>query len=537
MVGLSLSAGRRQGSGAAGLACAFACVGALSAYAQPARAAEDAPVATAPAEQRFVLMGLTIDGVTAYPMKELAPLYADQLTREVALADLVAIAQKITDKYRADGYFLARAVVPPQGPTPGLARIVVDEGYVGDIRVDGAAAPAVKRLLGGVTEHKPLKLSELDRRLTLATDLPGLKLKSQLEPVIDDPARHVLVVHADVRRLTGSIYLDNRGTETAGPWQAYGRLAVNSAMQAGDQLGVSLFTVPEDPKEFSQLELSYGMPLPTGGSLRTSASAGRARDPSANLSGVLGNENRAASLRVSHPLSRGRKHAVWAQLAFDANHVEQDLKTGAGYADDLRVVRAAVVAQRQGPGRSSEGFLQFSQGLDVLGATDRPTVRLSRWDADGQFWKVNAHASHYRDLGHIAGLFVAADGQFTDDTLLASEEFAVGANPYGRAYNYAEIAGESGVAGLVELRVGWDPKLAPLTFFQAYAFADAGQVWRRNAWPGWKDSALASAGAGVRLTVSRRATFRLEAARPLTRTPWAAGDKDWRLFASLNAGF
>ena len=113
----------------------------------------------------------------------------------------------------------------------------------------------------------------------------------------------------------------------------------------------------------------------------------------------------------------------------------------------------------------------------------------------------------------------------------------MGANPYGRAYNYAEIAGESGVAGQVEVRLGWDPRLRPLTFFQAYAFADAGQVWRRRAWPGWKDSALASAGAGLRLTVSRRATLRLEAARPLTRTPWTTGDKDWRGFVSLNAGF
>lgn len=479
-------------------------------------------------------MGLTIDGVTAYPLKDLAPLYADQLTREVTMADLARIAQAITDKYRADGYFLARATIPPQNGS-GIVRLRVYEGYISEVKVDGGAAPAVRRMLDGLTDSQPLRLSELDRRLTLAADLPGVRLKSQLEPVMDDPARHLLAVKADVRRLTASIYADNRGTETAGPWQVYGRLGLNSAIAAGDQLGLSVLTVPEDPKEFSQAELSYAYPLKTGGTVRAAASVAEARDPSANLGGVVGNANSAAGLRVSHPLSRGRKHALWAALAFDANHVEQIGPYG--YTDDLRVIRASLYGERQGTGRNTTGFVQLSRGLDVMGATDTVSTGNSRWDADGQFWKLNAHASHYNDLGKHAGVYASVDGQYAGDPLLGSEEFAVGANPYGRAYNYAEITGESGLGGLVEFRWGWDPKLRPLSFVQLYAFADAAQVWRRNAAPGWGSASLASAGVGGRLTISQRATLRLEAARPLTRTPWATGDKDWRLFASLNAGF
>src|SRR3546814_9446356 len=44
---------------------------------------------------------LTIDGVSVYPLRDLAPLYADYLVREVSTQDLVTIAQRITDKYRA----------------------------------------------------------------------------------------------------------------------------------------------------------------------------------------------------------------------------------------------------------------------------------------------------------------------------------------------------------------------------------------------------------------------------------------------------
>jgi hemolysin activation/secretion protein len=524
-------------SAALGLgACAALATPAMAAAATPAKALTP-KTCDAAGEPCFVLMALTIDGVTAYPLKALAPLYADHLTREVSMTDLARIAQAITDKYRADGYFLARAVVPPQDGPEGIVRLVVYEGHVSALQVDGAAAPAVRALLEGVTDARPLKLADLDRRLTLATDRPGLKLKSHLEPVLDDPAQHRLVVQADRQPLTGSLYADNRGTESAGPWQVYGRLAANSALVAGDQAAVSLLTVPQDPKEFSQGELSYLFPLATGGSLGVRTSAARARDASANLGQVVGNENRAGGLRLSHPLSRGRKHALWAALAFDASQVVQDWGLAGGYEDNLRVVRASLFALRQEDGRTTTAFAQVSRGLDVLGASDNPGRTRSRWDADGQFWKIQAHGSHYRDLGRRAGVYVQADAQWSPDPLLASEEFAAGALPYGRAYNYAEIAGENGAGGLVEMRYGFDPRSAALSFFQVYGFADAAKVWRKNAAPGFDSAALASAGVGTRLTFNRRVTLRIEAARPLTRTPYVTRDKDWRAFVSLTAGF
>jgi hemolysin activation/secretion protein len=519
----------------AALAVALPLAGAGQAHAEP-QAAIPPERCAATSEACFVLMALTIDGVSAYPLKDLAPLYADYLTREVSMTDLARIAQAITDKYRADGYFLARAVVPAQSGPEGIVRIVVYEGHVSQMQVSGRASGAVRVLLDGITDARPLRLTDLDRRLTLATDRPGLKLKSQLEPVLEDPAQHRLLVEADRQLLTGSFYLDNRGTESAGPWQAYGRIAANSTFTGGDQLAASMLTVPEDPEEFTQGEISYLYPLRTGGSLTARASMARAQDGSSNLGSVFGNENRAVNLRLTHPLSRGRSHAVWGAVGFDATQVEQDWGSIGGYEDNLRVLRASVLANRQGPGRATTAFAQISRGLDVLGATDNPGPGRSRWNADGQFWKLNLHGSHYRDLGRRAGVYLQADAQWSPDPLLASEEFAAGALPYGRAYNYAEIAGESGAGGLLELRYGFDPKARPLSFFQVYAFADAAKVWRKDAPAGFKSAALSSAGVGTRLTFNK-ATLRLEAAKPLTRTPYAAGDKEWRAFVALSAAF
>lgn len=484
-----------------------------------------------------MLTALTIDGVTAYPQRAFAPLYDQHLAREVGMADLVGVAAAITDKYRADGFFLTRAVVPPMSADPGSARLRVYEGYIGAVVVTGPASAAVERLLRPLETRKPLRLADLDRRLALATDLPGVRISSRLEPDLDDPARHRLVVETQLRPVSATLYADNRGSEAAGPWQVYGRGALNSALASGDQLALSVLSVPEDPGEFTQLEATYALPLPGGGRLRGAISASRSSDSGAASNTWLGNESRAGGLRASFPLRRGRDHALWLSGGLDLRHVEQNWLGAGRFKEDLSVLRISAHGDRSGPAGVSTVLAQVSAGIDAFGATDAPTWRQSRWDADGQFVKVSLQGSHYRDLGSKAGIYLATDAQWSPDALLASEEFAVGALPYGRAYNYGEISGDSGLAGLVELRLGWAMKRKPLTFFQTYGFLDGAKVWNRNAAPGWRSAALSSAGVGVRLKFSDRLSLRIEAAKPLTRIPYAQGDKDWRAFASLSAGF
>jgi hemolysin activation/secretion protein len=526
-----MTTGRRKfGSWLGALAMIAATISGEPLRAQPADSC------AAPDASCSVLTGLTIDGVSAYPLKDLAPLYADYLAREVSTDDLVRIAQSITDKYRADGYFLSRAVVPQQ-PGGGQARIRVYEGYIGEVEVTGDATPALESLLAGLAERRPLRLADLERRLTLSTDLPGIRTRSSIEPVLDDPARHRLVVSAGLRPWTGSLYVDNRGTRAVGPVQANARIGRNSLLRAGDQLALSVLTVPSDPGEFVLGELSYGAALPGGARLRAAASASRSRQGTDPFNNTVGNESQAASLRLAYPLVRGRKHSLWAAVMVDARHVEQAFVGGGRYADDLRVARASLQTTHGDGSSSTSGFVQVSKGLDVLGATDRPSRNNSRFDADGQFWKVNLAVSHYRDLGRFAGVYVAADGQWTPDRLLLSEEFAPGGLPYGRGYNYAEITGDSGVAGLAELRLGFAPKAQAVSFLQTYAFIDAAKVWNRETPFGVPSAALASAGGGVRVTFRDRVTLRLEAARPLTRTPFETGDKGWRAFGALWASF
>jgi hemolysin activation/secretion protein len=69
---------------------------------------------TPPPPATFRLNGLRLNGAQALPEAELKAVTQPYIGRDVALADLEALAKSITELYRARGFFLATAVVPVQ---------------------------------------------------------------------------------------------------------------------------------------------------------------------------------------------------------------------------------------------------------------------------------------------------------------------------------------------------------------------------------------------------------------------------------------
>lgn len=483
----------------------------------------------------FVLTSMTIQGVSAYPLAELAGTYDQNLARSIGVPDLVRTADAITERYRRDGYFLTRAVVAHTDHSSGAAYIVVYEGYLGSITVEGSGADAVAPVLEPLKDGRALSIGALDRRLALASDIPGVTLTSRIEPMLDDPAQHRLVVTADLDRFDGGVYTDNRGAEIQGPWQAYATASVNSTIVAGDRLTVSALTVPERPEELTFGEVAYSAPLGEATRIRATVS-GYATDAPAGSTGWLSGKSQAAGIAVTHPLIRSRDVSLWLTGALDVRQVEQTYDQLGAVEEKLTVARATLSGRR----RVGTGFVaataQVSQGIDLFGSTTTPSPQYSRSDATGRFTKASATLSAYQDLGRFAGVYVEASAQWSGDTLLASEEFYVGGPNVGRAYNYGELGGDTGMAGAIELRMGWDPQPTAVTFAQGYAFVDGGRVYNDTP-SGEVHADLASAGVGARITFQDRATFKVELAKPLSRRPYTEPDNGWRVFFGLSKEF
>ena len=484
----------------------------------------------------FVLTRVSVEGVTAYPLAELAGTYDRLLAREIDVDDLVGVATAITDKYRGDGYFLTRAAVAPLEPGTGSATIVVYEGFISEVEVDGPARAALTPVLRPVAGRRPLRIAELDRRLALASDFPGVEIVNSIEPVLGDPAAHRLVVVSKLKRAEGALYLENRGSSSQGPWQGYSTGSVNSAIVPGDQLTLSVLTTPENVEELTYGEVAYSAVLAGGGRGRFAVSGYTTDAPPTSPNGWVGSQSAAVSASIAQPLVRSRQRSLWLNGALDVREVQQSFDGTGSNNERLSVARVWLSGQQRFDSGYLGGALQLSRGLDLFNATTEIAPGLTRSDADGQFTKLNINIYGYRDLGRVAGIYGQISGQWSDDALLGSEEFFVGGPSLGRAFSYGEAGGDDGVAGMIELRVGWRPKAPAVTFVQLFSFVDAARLSNRSS-VGWRTNELSSVGFGVRASFKGEATLKIEVAKPMERPDYSRRDTGWRTFVSVSKTF
>ncbi|MBM3566465.1 MAG: ShlB/FhaC/HecB family hemolysin secretion/activation protein, partial [Alphaproteobacteria bacterium] len=189
-----------------------------------------APPANA-ADVRFVLRGVVIEGATVYRPDEFQPLYESQLGREISLLDVYALAERISAKYRNDGYILSQAVVPPQTIREGIVRIHVVEGYIENIYIEGdirGRHDLLRDITARIVLSRPLNVRDLEKYVLLIDDLPGVKANAILRPSPSPGASDLYLVLS--HKPVGAYALaDNRGSRYVGPIQGHMGVDLNSA--------------------------------------------------------------------------------------------------------------------------------------------------------------------------------------------------------------------------------------------------------------------------------------------------------------------
>ena len=148
-------------------------------------------------ELNLSLNKVIIKGTTIYGKRSFRPFYASYLKKELTLKDIYAIAQKITNKYRNDGYLLSKANVPPQKINNGVVYLEIIEGYIDKIKIQGPVRGPLKLInqyRKNILKSRPLRAHDLERYLLLIDDLPGITAKSVLKPSEDKPSATTLTL-------------------------------------------------------------------------------------------------------------------------------------------------------------------------------------------------------------------------------------------------------------------------------------------------------------------------------------------------------
>ncbi|QWG14807.1 BamA/TamA family outer membrane protein [Bradyrhizobium sediminis] len=155
------------------------------------------------------------------------------------------------------------------------------------------------------------------------------------------------------------------------------------------------------------------------------------------------------------------------------------------------------------------------QGLDIFGASQQDDVFSSRYGASSTFSVLGLWFTRYQTLPDAWSVKLSAAGQIASGPLFLSQQFYLGGAAFGRGYGSAEISGDNGMAGSLELRFDQKLNLGYLTGFQLYNFVDAGTAW--NAGYSYNDGlALTSVGAGVRFSLGDDLRADIAVAAPLS---------------------
>src|ERR1700680_287139 len=98
----------------------------------------------------------------------------------VTVAQIYEFANALEQIYARAGYVLVRVTVPPQKLNDGGAvRIVIVDGFVEKVQVERVRELVAARM-SSLVGRRHVKLGEIERRLSIAGDVPGLRLKSTL---------------------------------------------------------------------------------------------------------------------------------------------------------------------------------------------------------------------------------------------------------------------------------------------------------------------------------------------------------------------
>ena len=469
-------------------------------------------------ETRISLKTVQIEGGTIYPLSELAEIYKPLIGHPTSLADLIEATRTITRRYQQDGYLLSYAFLPQQKFDDGVARVVLVEGYVRDIQMQGGVGRVkglLDKLAAKIQAERPLTRKTFERYTTLMTRIPGVTVQAQVPPPGTTDGATTLVAQASRKPFTSTLSTteDNRnGT------QALLGVSSNSQTAMGEQLTLSgLFPPGDDHEHYYRLD--YNQFLNSEGTqLSLFASRYRA-DPGTNVLTSDGfelkphKEDDRYSIGVSHPfiaasnelLNAGaRLYAVddknrYNVVGYPLSIEERTNVRALAFESDWRKTDARQL-------RILSGGLY--QGLDSMGAhSNNPALdlnflrlRLSGVQSDKFFdnWQGVLSAALY----------------WSDDTLPDSERAVFGGQNFGRGYPDDQASGDKGWGAAYEVNYSFNRDGNWVRILQPYVVVDRSRSWF-NQLPVQANN-LSSTAVGLRFGDAKYYNVALEVAKAMS---------------------
>jgi hemolysin activation/secretion protein len=480
------------------------------------------PIPRAADTVHFRLNDIRVVGARVLPAESFRDVYENLIGKDITLSNILDVADKIEARYRAAGYLLVRAYVPPQRVKDGVFTINVVEGFVASTSVEGAskATRAVtKNYLREVVDQKPLELSTIERALLLANDIPGVTATGTLRAA-STPGASELIVNESESPIAAGLATNNRGSRFSGRWTLSADVALNDLL-GGDQIALAGNTSP-DAKEQVSGQLIYRKAIGSDGLIGSLYGVYTHGQPGSTLAvaGVL-TDSWAAGLHAAYPLIRSRALSILLQGGLSAQSATIHASGLAISHDQWRVVDIGVTALQSGfLDANWKGGIDVAQGLPIFGATPNDSPLLSRPGAKLDFTKIDGDLQVVRPIAYSVSAALGGFGQFSFAHLINGEEVSYGGTQIVRGFDPGSITGDSGVGGFIELRYDGHFPEHLLNTVEPYVFVAGAEAWYVHAAAhGLMNERISSAGCGVRVWLPHNITGDVEVTRMLDAVP------------------
>jgi len=375
------------------------------------------------------------------------------------IADLEAVADKVTDYYRQHGLVVAKAFIPAQDVRNGHVTVRVLEGKLSAIVVEGNKSYDAKTLLRPFETliGAPVQKEDIESALLTLTNYPGLSAFGVLTAGQDIGTTKLALRVQKEDRVAFDVGADNQGSRLSGEDRAQVAMSVNNLFGQADQLrAYALYGFDPDDSSASGLYGGFQYSLPVFDS-RNFVYVGAATN-----SYDIGNVDPAVAAADpkgdAFEASLGFRHA-FAPSRISTGNLSAELQSKKStfesngldvFEDKLTVLRTAVdlslVDQRfRGVNQIS---LAYSHGFDdflgSLGDYSVQTGGASREGATGKFDKAEVDLARLQRLTKGTSLLLHVRGQFTSDPLVSLEQMSLTGPDAVRAFRVTERAGNGG---------------------------------------------------------------------------------------------
>jgi hemolysin activation/secretion protein len=496
------------------------------------RDSADLPAPTSAPAGGIFIGAIRVSGAKAIPIEAFAAAIEPFIGKGLSNTDLANASRAVADVARARGYKFASAFVAPQSLALGVLTITLDEGAISAVRIEGSKNRQFRKIVSAL-EGKARPYNEIEHRLLLAADLPGIAVQ-KIRYARED-GRGVLIITVSEDNLSGVAGLDTLGNKSTGPVRAFVSLNASNLATSGDQLSVQAASTPLQPNELAFAALSYSLPLDSDSTV-VSGSVTYGRSQPGGFLKQFDSTGRSVtySASLTRQIIRSRTTNLFVAAKFEQLSSRQSLLGVRVRDTKISAVSFTVGGNRIVAGGRLRSEATLTQGFDAFGATQRGDPQSSRSDAGAGFTKLNLEADWTGKISGPISLRLATEFQVTEGPLFAEYELGIGGTRFGRAYSFSERSGDNGAVGLAELRTDFNKIAKWLNWAQAYTFIDAGRV--TNLESGFGGGALFSGGGGVRARLGT-IDVGVESAFPLNADRFDSDDRSPRFNLNLSTRF